>query len=131
MYDIVTFLTFDGTAEAAIDFYRTLFDDTEVLEMHRYGPDEAGPEGTLEHATFRLHGQEYMALDSAMKHPDNLPSTVAMFIPCQTEAELDALYAKLSDGGEVTLALGRYPFSDRFCALLDRFGVAWQLSLEP
>ena len=83
MQSNVTFLTFDGEVEAAMDFYISLFEDSRVLNVTRYGPDAAGPEGTIEHATFVLQGKEYVAVDKAMmqasrddmqRWEDNFPS---------------------------------------------------------
>ena len=65
---ITTFLMFEGVAEEAMSFYLSLFDDAEVLAITRYGPDEAGAEGSVMHATFRLADQEYMAIDSSVHH---------------------------------------------------------------
>jgi predicted 3-demethylubiquinone-9 3-methyltransferase (glyoxalase superfamily) len=64
---ITTFLMFEGTAEEAT-LYTSLFDDAEVLAVSRYGPGEAGTEGTVQHATFSLAGQRFMCIDSTEKH---------------------------------------------------------------
>ena len=131
MQSNVTFLMFDGVAEAAMNLYVSLFEDSRVLDVTRYGPDAAGPEGTIEYATFVLNGQEYIAIDKAMRHDYILPTSVAVYVACRSNEEIERLYAKLSDGGEVQMALGAYEFSDKFGWVSDRFGVSWQLSLEP
>ncbi len=65
---IKTFLMFDGKAEEAINYYLSVFDQAEILSIHRYGANEAGAEGTVSHATFSLSGQVFMCMDSNVKH---------------------------------------------------------------
>lgn len=65
---ITTFLMFEGAAEEAMTFYTSLFDDAEILDITRYGSGGPGKEGTVQHATFSLAGQEYMAIDSSVSH---------------------------------------------------------------
>jgi predicted 3-demethylubiquinone-9 3-methyltransferase (glyoxalase superfamily) len=101
-----------------------------VLEVTRYGPDAAGPEGTIEHATFLLQGKEYRAIDKAMRYDFVLPSTTAIHVACRDDAEIVRLYETLREGGEVQMELGAYAFSDRFAWVADRYGVSWQLSLD-
>ncbi len=59
---------FDGEAEEAMNFYTSLFYESKILSITRYGPGEAGAEGTVMHATFSLGGQEFMCIDSNVKH---------------------------------------------------------------
>ena len=58
---ITTFLMFEGKGEEAMTFYTSLFDDAEVISITRYGADEPGEEGTVQHATFSLAGQRFIA----------------------------------------------------------------------
>nr|WP_308207329.1 VOC family protein [Mycobacterium angelicum] len=60
---------FEGKAEAAMRFYTSLFADSGIQTMTRYGPGEAGREGTVQHATFALAGQQFMCIDSPASHP--------------------------------------------------------------
>ena len=101
---ITTFLMFEGKAEEAMTLYTSLFEDAEVLTITRYGPDEAGAEGTVQHATFSLAGQQFMCIDSTEKH-DFTPS-MSLFVQCETEDEIDRLYATLSQNGEARMPLG-------------------------
>ncbi|KHL01920.1 VOC family protein [Sinomonas humi] len=126
---ITTFLMFEGNAEEAMDFYCSLFDDAEVISMSRYGAEGPGKEGTVQHSTFSLAGQPFMCIDSPAHHDFTFTPAVSLFVQCETEAEIDRLYAALSDGGGELMPLGNYGFSSKFGWVNDRFGVSWQLSL--
>ncbi|WP_334173498.1 VOC family protein [Sinomonas sp.] len=126
---ITTFLMFEGNAEKAMDFYRSLFDDAEVVTLSRYGADGPGTEGTVQHATFTLAGQQFMCIDSPAHHEFTFTPAVSLFVQCESEAEIDRLYAALAEGGGELMPLGNYGFSTKFGWVNDRFGVSWQLSL--
>lgn len=126
---ITTFLMFEGKAEEAMTFYVSLFDNSEITSIIRYGPDEAGPEGTVMRATFSLNGRPFMCIDSPIKHGFSFTPAISLFVTCNNEAEIDRLFEKLSEGGQVLMPLGEYPFSRKYCWVNDRFGVSWQLSL--
>ena len=127
---ISTFLMFqDGRAEEAITFYASLFDDSEIVSMTKYGPEGPGAEGTVNHAVFRLAGQQFMAIDSYITHEFDFTPAVSLWIECQTEDDLERLWATLLEGGQALMPLGEYGFSSRYGWLSDRFGVSWQLNL--
>ncbi|MFE1921178.1 VOC family protein [Streptomyces asoensis] len=126
---ITTFLMFEGNAEDAMTFYISLFDDAEVVGLTRYGADGPGKEGTVQHATFSLAGQEFMCIDSPVQHEFTFTPAVSLFVQCEDEAELDRLYAALSEQGTTLMPLGDYGFSAQFGWVNDRFGVSWQLNL--
>lgn len=126
---IATFLMFEGQAEAAMNLYISLFEDAAILNIDRYGAGEMGTEGTVRHATFSLRGQRFMAIDSAVKHDFTFTPAMSLYVMCQTEAEIEALFAQLSQDGQVLMPLGSYPFAAKFGWLADKFGVSWQLSL--
>jgi predicted 3-demethylubiquinone-9 3-methyltransferase (glyoxalase superfamily) len=129
MQKITTFLMFEGQAEAALNFYISLFKDSQVISITRYGPNEAGAEGSVMHATFSLNGQQFMAIDSNVHHQFTFTPAISLYVSCETEQEIDALFAQLSAGGNVLMPLSQYPFSKKFAWVNDRFGVSWQLSL--
>ncbi|MGB3438539.1 MAG: VOC family protein [Actinophytocola sp.] len=126
---ITTFLMFDGRAEEAMTFYRSLFSDAEVVSLARYGPEGPGAEGTVVHAIFTLAGQRFMCIDSAVKHEFGFTPAVSLYVDCADEAEIDRLYAALAADGTELMALGDHGFSTRFGWVNDRFGVSWQLNL--
>lgn len=127
---ITTFLMFEGQAEEAITFYTTLFDNSEIIRIAKYGPDGPhGPvaEGTVQHAQFTLKGQLYMAIDS-FGHDFTFTPAISLFVECDSEEELETLYKKLMEGGTAAMPLGDYGFSKLFGWVQDRFGVSWQLN---
>lgn len=126
---ITTFLMFDGKAEEAMTFYRSLFADAEVTSMTKYGPEGPGTEGSVMHAIFTLAGQQFMCIDSAVKHAFGFTPAMSLWVDCADEAELDRLYAALSADGQVLMAVGNHGFSKRFGWVNDHFGVSWQLNL--
>lgn len=130
MQKIKTFLMFDGRAEEAMNYYTSLFERSGITDISYYGPNEEGPEGTVHKATFSLKGQEFMCIDSAVKHNFTFTPSVSLFVTCDTEEEIDRLFEKLSRGGSVLMPLAVYPFSKKFCWVADQFGLSWQLSLE-
>jgi predicted 3-demethylubiquinone-9 3-methyltransferase (glyoxalase superfamily) len=129
MQKLTTFLMFAGQAEEAMNFYISLFENSKVLSITRYGSGEAGAEGSVMHATFTLNGQEFMCIDSNIEHGFTFTPAMSIYIKCESEAEIDRLYDTLSNAGQVLMPLDRYPFSEKFAWLADRFGVSWQLSL--
>lgn len=126
---ITTFLMFEGVAEEAMNFYVSLFPGSEIRQIERYGLGEPGPEGTVKKATFALLGQEFLCIDSPMKHAFTFTPSVSLFVDCESEAELESTFSQLSAGGAVLMPLADYGFSTRFGWVNDRFGLSWQLNL--
>lgn len=129
MQKVTPFLMFEGQAEEAMNFYTSLFDQSEILSIARYDPNEAGREGSVFQATFSLKGQQFMCIDSSVKHNFTFTPSISLFINCETEEEVDRLFKELSQGGAVLMPLEAYPFSPRFAWVADKFGVSWQLNL--
>ncbi len=129
MQKITTFLMFEGRAEEAMNFYTALFNDSAITHITRYGPGEAGAEGSVVHAIFTLNGQSFMCIDSNVQHAFTFTPAISLYVTCETEAEIDTLFAQLSAGGEIMMPLDSYPFSKKFGWLADKFGVSWQLTL--
>ena len=126
---ITTFLMFEGKAEEAMTFYLSLFDDASVVSLTKYGPEGPGAEGSVMHAIFTLAGQQFMCMDSSVKHAFGFTPSVSLYADCADEAEIDRLYAALAEGGGELMALGNHGFSTKFGWVNDRFGVSWQLNL--
>jgi predicted 3-demethylubiquinone-9 3-methyltransferase (glyoxalase superfamily) len=123
------FLMFQGKAEEALTFYLSLFPASELKDIHRYGPGQPGTEGSVMKATFTLAGQEFLCLDSAVKHDFTFTPAISFFVDCASEEEVQKLTAALSEGGATLMPLGNYGFSRQFAWVNDRFGVSWQLCL--
>ncbi len=81
------------------------------------------------HAVFSLAGQRFMCIDSFVGHAFTFTPATSLFVECRTADEVDALFARPSEGGQVLMPLEAYPFSPRYAWVSDRFGVSWQLSL--
>ena len=129
MQKFTPFLLFEGQAEAAMNFYTSLFGNSEVVRITRYGPDQPGEEGTVMHALFTLGSQEFMCIDSNISHEFTFTPSMSSYVQCESADEIDRLFAALSEGGNVMMALDSYPFSARYAWISDRFGVSWQLNL--
>jgi predicted 3-demethylubiquinone-9 3-methyltransferase (glyoxalase superfamily) len=129
MQKITTFLMFEGKAEEAMNFYISLFKDSEIKSIVRYGANGPGEEGSVMHAIFSLNGQDFMSIDSSIKHEFAFTPSISLYITCETEEEIDKLFGQLSHGGEVLMPLAQYPFSEKFGWVNDKYGVSWQLNL--
>ena len=115
MQKITPFLWFDNNAEEAVNFYVSLFADSKINNITRYGEGGPGPEGQVMTASFELHGQEFMALNGG-PHFTFSPA-ISFFVNCETQEEVDELWDKLLKGGEA-----------QQCGwITDRFGVTWQI----
>ena len=126
---VTPFLMFEGTAEAAANLYVSLFRDSSIKSIERYGPGENGKEGSVKQCHFTVAGLPLRCFDSPVKHGFTFTPSVSLFVDCETEAELDAALASLSAGGALLMPAGNYGFSSKFAWVSDRFGVSWQLNL--
>ena len=126
---ITTFLMFEGKAEEAMNFYTSLFNQSEIVSISRYDENGPGKEGTVIHATFTLNGQEFMCIDSYVKHDFTFTPSMSLYVTCDTEEEIETVFNKLAQDGKVLMPLGSYPFSKKFGWLNDKYGVSWQLTL--
>lgn len=130
MEKVTPFLMFqEGKAEEAMNFYTSLIEDSAISNLIRYGPNEGGDEGTVMQATFTLKGQEFICIDSNIKHEFSFTPSFSLYVTCSTEEEIDSLYQKLNEGGQALMPIGDYGFSKKFGWLNDRYGVSWQLNL--
>ncbi len=128
---IATFLTFqENNAEEAMNFYVNLFENSEIIEVKRWGKEAPGKEGTIMHATFSLNGNLFMCSNSPAVHEWGFTPAVSNYLDCKNEAELETLFNKLSEGGMVMMPIANYGFSQKFGFLEDQFGVSWQLNLK-
>ncbi len=129
MQEISPFLMFTGKAEEAMNFYVAVFPNSGVTSLVLDGADEEGAAGTVRHAAFTLNGRRFMCIDSPVEHAFTLTPAISLHVSFDIEAEVDAVYAALSEGGQIFMPLGSYPFSRKYVWLSDRFGVSWQLML--
>lgn len=128
---IATFLTFqDGNAEAAMEYYMSLFDNSQILQLKRWTHDGPGIEGQIMHAVFELDGSLFMCSDSPAIHAWGFSPAVSNFVNCRDDKQIEFLVEKLSENGQVMMPLDNYGFSEKFAFVEDQFGVSWQLNLE-
>lgn len=115
MQKITPFLWFDNQAEEAINFYTSIFKNSRIKDISRYGEGGPGPAGSVITASFELEGQEFIALNGGPQFQFN--ESISFLVNCETQEEVDELWAKLTDGGE-----------EQPCGWLkDRFGLSWQI----
>ena len=125
---VFPFLMFDGRAEEALRFYVTLFPESRIVEISRYGKDAQGAEGSVSRAKFTIAGQTLMCTDSVVKHAFSFTPAISLFVQCTSRARMQALVERLADGGQVIMPLDDYGFSKLFAWVSDRYGVSWQLN---
>lgn len=119
----------DGNAEEAMKYYTSIIEDSSIKSITRYGANEAGEEGTVMQAIFSLKEQEFMCIDSNVTHAFTFTPSFSIYLTCDSEQEIDALYEKLMLNGQALMPLGDYGFSKKFGWVNDQFGVSWQLNL--
>ena len=127
---ITPFLMFEDVAEEAMQFYVSVFHNSEIKMIEKYGPGEPGAEGSVKLAEFNIAGQDVRCIDSPAKHQFTFTSSVSLFVECENETELGMAFERLSEKGQVLMPLGNYGFSRKFGWVNDRFGVSWQLNLH-
>ena len=116
MQKITTFLTFNDRAEEAVHFYTSVFKDSQIVMTTRYGETGPGPKGSLMTASFRLFGQEFVALNGGPSF--QFSQGFSLLVNCDTQEEIDEYWEKLSEGGQ-KIECGW---------LTDKFGVSWQIT---
>jgi predicted 3-demethylubiquinone-9 3-methyltransferase (glyoxalase superfamily) len=115
MQKITTYLWFDNQAEEAATFYTSLFEDSRILDVQRYGDAGPGPSGSAMSVTFELAGQRYIALNGGPEF--RFTEAISLFVDCESQEEVDDLWAKLTEGGQ-----------ESQCGWLkDRWGLSWQI----
>ena len=107
-----------GKAEDAINFYASVFRDSEVGDILRYSKgEEPDREGTIKHASFRLEGMVFAAMDSARVHDFAFNEAISFVVQCETQDEIDYYWERLSAD----------PQAEQCGWLKDRYGVSWQI----
>ena len=115
MQKITPFLWFDGKAEEAANFYVSVFKNSKILNIARFGEAGPGPKGTAMVVSFEIEGQKFSALNGGPQY--TFSPAISFLVNCETQAEVDELWAKLTaDGKEVQCGW-----------LTDKFGVSWQI----
>ena len=118
MQKIVPYLWFNDEAEEAAKFYVSVFKNSKIDDVSRYGDAGPGPSGAAMVVEFQLEGQDFMALNGFQPAAtSDAMAPVSLFVSCETQAEVDALWDKLSSGGQ------KFP-----CGWLrDKYGISWNI----
>ncbi|MBP2046828.1 VOC family protein [Methanobacterium aggregans] len=115
MQKITPFLWFDNQAEEAINFYTSVFEDSKILSVAKYGKEGPGPEGTVMTVNFMIGGQEFVALNGGPQF--TFSEAISFVINCENQEEVDYYWDKLSEGGD----------EQGPGWIKDRYGVSWQV----
>ncbi|HLL27432.1 MAG TPA: VOC family protein [Xanthobacteraceae bacterium] len=116
MKKITPFLWFDNQAEEAAKFYMSVFKNSKLLQVSRYGEAGPGPKGSVMVVAFEINGQEFLALNGGPLFKFN--ESVSFVVPCETQEEIDEYWEKLSAGGQ----------KGQCGWLKDRYGLSWQVA---
>lgn len=122
---IVPHIWFDKEAVTAAEFYVSVFPDSRITSTTVLRDT---PSGDTDIVSFVLAGYAFQAISAGPFF--KLNPSVSFTVNCATAGEVDALWAKLADGGQALMPLDAYPFNPRFGWVQDRFGVSWQLALS-
>jgi len=115
MQKITPFLWFDGQAEQAANFYVSIYKNSQIGTVRRYGEAGPGPKGSVMSVEFSLGGEEFIALNGGPQF--KFTPAISLFVNCETQQEVDDLWARLSEGGA----------TNRCGWLTDKFGLSWQI----
>jgi predicted 3-demethylubiquinone-9 3-methyltransferase (glyoxalase superfamily) len=129
---ITPFLWFDTQAMDAANFYASVFKNAKVKSSNKYSDEGAAgagmPQGSIMAVVFELEGQEFTALNGGPIF--KISPSISFIVNCRTQEKIDELWSRLAEGGKVFMELNKYPFSERYGWIEDKFGVSWQLILS-
>lgn len=115
MKKITPYLWFDHQAEEAANFFVSIFDNSKILNISRYGEAGPGPAGSVLTVSFELDGQQFTALNGGPAF--QFTEAISFFVDCKSQEEVDELWEKLTEGGE-----------EQPCGWLkDKYGLSWQI----
>lgn len=129
---ITPFLWFDTQAMDAANFYASVFKNARVKTSTRYSAEAASgtgmPKGSVMTVVFEIEGQEFTAINAGPVY--KISPSISFMVNCRSREKVEELWSKLSEGGKVLMELDKYPFSERYGWIEDKFGVSWQLILS-
>ncbi len=108
-----------GNAEKAMDYYISLFDNSEIVMNQHYDKNFPGPEGQVVHAEFLLHGERFIAMDSAIEQPFTFNEAISLMVNCDTQEDIDYYWNYLIKGGDEK--------AQQCGWLKDKYGLSWQI----
>jgi len=116
MQKITPFLWFDNNAEEAVNHYLSIFENSKITKIVRYGDAGPGPKGSVMTIAFQLEGQDFIALNGGPIF--KFTEAISLSVDCKTQQEIDELWEKLSDGGQ----------QGQCGWLKDKYGLSWQIN---
>ncbi|HFN9269916.1 TPA: VOC family protein [Staphylococcus aureus] len=126
---ITTFLMFNNQAEEAVKLYTSLFEDSEIITMAKYGETGPGDPGTVQHSIFTLNGQVFMAIDANSGTELPMNPAISLFVTVKDTIEMERLFNGLKDEGAILMPKTNMPPYREFAWVQDKFGVSFQLAL--
>ncbi len=128
---VSTHLMFFGAASEAMELYQSLFAEFKVQEIHKFGDSDEEMAEKIKIAKVKFADQDLIIIDSPPVHDFTFTPAMSLFVDFENRADLEHAFAALSSNGKVFMPLDDYGFSPRFGWAQDRFGVSWQLNLNP
>jgi predicted 3-demethylubiquinone-9 3-methyltransferase (glyoxalase superfamily) len=129
MQKIIPNLWFDNEAEEAADYYISIFNNSRKFDVDYYDQASAEvsgkPEGSVLGVEYEIEGFRFYNINGGSFF--HITPAISFFVNCQSEAEIEQLWDRLSEGGNVLMPLDQYPFSDKYGWIEDKYGVSWQL----
>src|SRR5690554_5547366 len=111
---MLTSLTFQkNDAEEAMNYYVSLFEDAKIIDIERWGAKGPTKEGTIMQAVIEINGHRFMASDSPHIHNWDFTPAVSIYMECESQAEIERIFSKLSENGDVAMPLNSYGFSQK------------------
>ncbi|MBO1199292.1 VOC family protein [Staphylococcus simiae] len=126
---ITTFLMFNNQAEEAVKLYTSLFEDSEIITMAKYGDHGPGDPGTVQHSIFTLNGQVFMAIDANSGTELPMNPAISLFVTVKDTLEMERLFNGLKKEGAILMPKTEMPPYREFAWVQDKFGVSFQLAL--
>jgi predicted 3-demethylubiquinone-9 3-methyltransferase (glyoxalase superfamily) len=131
-YFISPCLWFDTQAEEVVEFYTSLFPNSHIKNILRYGKEgkeiHKKPEGSVLTIDFTLDEVPFVALNGTPAFQHN--ESISLFVYCETDERINFLYEKFSESGSVNMPLDKYDWSSKYAWVKDKFGVSWQLDIS-
>ncbi|WP_338779398.1 VOC family protein [Metabacillus sp. FJAT-52054] len=121
---ITPFLMFSGQAEEAMNHYLSIFDDSNIQQIFHH------EDGKVMYAIFTLKGQTFRCIDNTNGDHHAFTPALSLFVAFESDEEIETIFQRLSDHGQVLMPLASSPVSEKFGWVEDKYGVSWQLNLE-